>query len=451
MDLYAEMLNRVFFPTWEGVVRRRPTVRIQRYLEQTQWRSLDELEAIQIGSARKLLRHSYDHIPFWRAQLDKYGLRPEDVHSVDDLRRLPILDRATARANTETRESKTPPLVAIRKRTSGSSGEPLVFGYDWGSEHWRQATKLRGYAWAGYRIGAKSVHYWGMLPYPTKFKQLKSKLSRTLKQENYLDCMSRADADLERVANEMERYRPEIFIAYSQAAADLARYVNARGRKLPPVSVICAAERVMPSDRAAMVQAFGDGIFESYGSREVMLMAHECEAHDGMHVSMENLIVEIIVKDPDGTERPAKEGETGEVVVTDLHNLAMPFIRYASGDLATARGRAACACGRQLLRIGPIEGRVTEKLTGANGQPVSGLLVEVATAAIGDTLQAYQIVQRKDRSVTIRLEGNPGKEVGEKVRTVISPYLGELPINVEHVDRIALDRSGKRRIIVVEQ
>ncbi len=450
MDLYAELLNRVLFPVWEGVVRRRPTVRLQRYLEQTQWRSLDDLEAIQLGSLRRLLRHAHDHIPFWRARLDEHGLRPESIKDLADLRRLPILDRATARANTETREAKVPPLVAIRKRTSGSSGEPLVFGYDLGSEHWRQAIKLRGYGWAGYRLGARSVHYWGTLPYPTKFKQAKSKLSRALKQENYLDCMARGEADLARVADELERYRPEVLICYSQAGADLARHINARGRRVPPVSVICAAERVLPSDRAAMVQAFGERIFESYGSREVMLMAHECEAHDGMHVSMENLIVEIIVRDGD-SERPAKEGETGEVVVTDLHNFAMPFIRYASGDLATARGRAPCSCGRSLLRIGPIEGRVTEKLVRADGQPVSGLLVEVATAALGDEVQAYQLVQRKDRSVTIRLEGSPGPEVGERIRSVISPHLGALPIDVEHVDRIELDRSGKRRIIVVER
>ena len=69
MDLYAELLHRVFFPTWEGLVRRRPTVRLLKYLEQTQWRSLDELQAIQLGSLRRLLRHSYDNIPFWRKQL----------------------------------------------------------------------------------------------------------------------------------------------------------------------------------------------------------------------------------------------------------------------------------------------------------------------------------------------------------------------------------------------
>src|SRR5262249_35452288 len=66
MDLYAEFLNRVLFPSWEGFVRRRPTVRLHRYLEKTQWHSLDQLEAIQVGSLRRLLRHSYDNIPFWR-------------------------------------------------------------------------------------------------------------------------------------------------------------------------------------------------------------------------------------------------------------------------------------------------------------------------------------------------------------------------------------------------
>ncbi len=447
--MYAELLNRVLFPVWEGVVRRRPTVRLHRFVEGTQWRSLDELEALQMGALRKLLRHARENVPFYRTRLDEHGVTPESIRDLADLRRIPILDRATARAAGPTRESKAAPFVAIRKRTSGSSGEPLVFGYDLGSEHWRQALKLRGYAWAGYRVGMRTIHYWGVLPYPTKWKAAKSSLSRTLKQENYIDCVSRADADLERTANEIERYRPEVFVCYAQAGAALARYLNARGRRFRSFSVIAAAERLLPSDREAMVEAFGDRVFESYGSREVMLIGHECEAHDGLHVSMENLIVEIIVREG-GVERPAEEGETGEVVITDLHNYGMPFIRYASGDLATARRRSKCTCGRSLERIGPIEGRVTEALVSSEGRPVSGLLVEIATASLGADLRAYQLVQHKDRTVTVRLEGNPPPEVGERMKSVISPYLG-VPISVEHVPTIPVDPSGKRRLIVIER
>src|SRR5581483_3500329 len=164
-----------------------------------------------------------------------------------------------------------------------------------------------------------------------------------------------------------------VLLCYTQAGADLARFINDRGlRDWDTIPVICGAERLYPVDREALVQAFGPAVFETYGCREVMLIGSECERHDGLHLSAENLIVEVIV---DG--RPARPGETGEVVITDLHNLGMPFIRYANGDLATAMDDSACACGRSLPRIGSIEGRVTETLRDAEGGRVSGLVFNV--------------------------------------------------------------------------
>ena len=115
-------------------------------------------------------------------------------------------------------------------------------------------------------------------------------------------------------------------------------------------------------------------MFETYGNREVMLMATECEEHDGLHVQAENLVVEVVVRrdDTDGT-RPAAPGELGEVVVTDLHNLAMPFIRYATGDLATAADDSPCGCGRGLPRIASVEGRTSDVLEDGDGHQVSGI------------------------------------------------------------------------------
>jgi phenylacetate-CoA ligase len=99
-------------------------------------------------------------------------------------------------------------------------------------------------------------------------------------------------------------------------------------------------------------------VFETYGCREVMLIGAECEAHEGMHTSMENLIVELLVREPNGKMRAARPGEVGEVAITDLHNLACPMIRYVTGDVAIARGEGRCACGRGLATMGPIDGRV---------------------------------------------------------------------------------------------
>ena len=112
-----------------------------------------------------------------------------------------------------------------------------------------------------------------------------------------------------------------------RACSALARHVvEHKSRTWSDIPVICAAERLFPSDRAVLVEAFGPGVFETYGSRETMLIAAECEAHEGMHVPMENIVVEVVVRDGD-RERPAQPGELGEVAVTDLHNLGAPFIR----------------------------------------------------------------------------------------------------------------------------
>src|SRR5439155_23714298 len=111
-------------------------------------------------------------------------------------------------------------------------------------------------------------------------------------------------------------------------------YINRNGlRSWETFPVLCGAERVLPRDRADLEEAFGPAVFDTYGCREVMMIATECEAHHGLHTSMENLVVEIVVTE-NGKQRLAREGESGEVVFTDLHNLAMPFIRYANGDIA---------------------------------------------------------------------------------------------------------------------
>src|SRR5690606_28533691 len=109
---------------------------------------------------------------------------------------------------------------------------------------------------------------------------------------------------------------------YAQAGAELARYINRTGlRTWDTIPVICGAERVMPADRAALEQAFGPAVFETYGCREVMLIATECPEHDGLHLQVENLVVELV--GPDG--QPVAPGEVGQVVLTDLHNYGQPF------------------------------------------------------------------------------------------------------------------------------
>jgi len=347
--------------------------------------------------------------------------------------------------------------VAIQKTTSGSSGEPVHVRYNAESRHWRDAIRWRGYGWGGYEIGMRALHYWGSLPGELIgwWKQRKIAFDRLLKRDHYVDCTPRDERALGEAVAAIRRFRPHVIVAYAGGAAALARFIDERRlRAWDGIPVLTGAERLLAPDRAAIEAALGPA-FDTYGCREVMMIGSECEAHDGMHTAMENLIVEIVVREPDGRVRAARPGETGEVVVTDLHNLACPMIRYVNGDLATARAEGPCVCGRTLPRIGPIEGRVTETLFDGAGRPVGGLVFNILIAVIGNVARSFQITQRADRSIVLKIVPSEGDRIPEReerlLRNQAERYLPGAPFAIELVKEIPLSPAGKRRVVVVEK
>jgi phenylacetate-CoA ligase len=455
IDLYGPVLAKALFPAFEAA-RGRPTVQLLASLRETERWTPGALRDLQIGLLRRVLRHAHRHTEFYRRVLDERGVVPEDIRAVDELARLPLLERPVLRASIEARTAAVPPLPVITKHTSGSSGEPVIVRYNAESRHWRDAIRWRGYGWGGYRIGMRALHYWGAGPkIATWWKQKKVAVDHLVKRDLYIDCTPRGDDALLDAIARLRRFRPHVIVAYANGAGALARFINDRGlRDWGPIPVLTGAERLLPHDRAAIEQAFGPA-FDTYGCREVMMIGAECEAHDGMHTAMENMIVELLVREPDGSTRPARPGEAGEVVVTDLHNLACPMIRYVTGDVAIARGDARCGCGRGLVRIGPIEGRVTETLTDGQGRAVSGLVFNIVLGVIGGFARSFQVVQRRDRSVVFKVVPFQGDTVPAReakiLRDYVEKYLPGVPITIEVVRDIPLTAAGKRQPVVVER
>jgi phenylacetate-CoA ligase len=404
VDLYGRLLSKVLFPGWERL-RGRSTMDLLAYLRETETASPADLEALQSGLLRRLVRHAYRHTAHYRAAMDAAGVSPEDIRSPADLVKLPLLEKAIARTSGDARESNAPPFAEVVKTTSGTTGTPMLVKYNAESRVWRDATRWRGYGWAGYRPGMKAFHWWGVLATPpTGWKKYKVELDHLLRRDHYMDCSPRDDAHLQRAVEKIRRLQPDVMLAYAQGAAALARYVQrTNGRSWNDFPTITGAERLWPHDREAMQAAFGPQVFETYGCREVMLIGSECEAHDGLHLSMETMIVELIVREPDGTTRAARPGETGEVVITDLHNLAQPLIRYVGGDSAVARPPGTCTCGRTLPRIGPIEGRVTDTLRDGRGNPVNGLLFSILFVSVVEHAKQFQIFQKKTGELSLRI------------------------------------------------
>ncbi|MBL0214632.1 MAG: phenylacetate--CoA ligase family protein [Myxococcales bacterium] len=453
-DAYGAVLGRVLYPAWERL-RGRPTFPLLHQLQRSERISLDELTAQRTGYLRRLIRHAYHHTAHYRALFDAAGLHPSDITTLSDLRSVPLLPRAIAQTTVETRTAPYP-VVAVSKATSGSTGQPLEVRFSAESRHWRDATRWRGFGWGGYHMGDKAMHLWGLAAVPpSALTRAKIAIDRKLRRDIYASCMVRSNENLHEMVELIRSERPQVLAGYGQALADLARYVNREGlRSWDTIPVIYGAERLWDHDRADLAQAFGPAVFETYGCREFMLMGSECEAHDGLHESAENLIVELVVREPDGSTRPALPGEQGEVAVTDLHNLACPFIRYLTGDLATARAQAPCPCGRTLPRFGAIDGRITDTMRDAAGNPVEGILFNILFLNMAKHTRQFQAIQRRDGSLLLKVvptaTGRLPAEVERLIREFVGKHLRGIALTIELVTEIPLTTAGKLRRVVVE-
>jgi phenylacetate-CoA ligase len=164
-----------------------------------------------------------------------------------------------------------------------------------------------------------------------------------------------------------------------------------------------------------------------------------------MHVTADQLVVEL-------KSQPGYSDGTGEVVVTDLTNYAMPFVRYANGDLATPEVGAGCACGRGLPRLRRVEGRKLDAIRTPDGHVVPGeffphMLKDVAG------LQRYRVIQRQLDALQIDVVPEPpfGEEQEAYIRREVAKVFGDtISVELRRVADIPLTPTGKSRVTISE-
>jgi len=195
------------------------------------------------------------------------------------------------------------------------------------------------------------------------------------------------------------------------------------------------------AERKVICQAFGCPVFDFYGAREVMAIAAECEEHMGLHVSVENMVLEVVRDD-----ESASPGEVGSLVITNLTNYSMPLIRYEIGDLGRF-GSAPCSCGRGLPVLEALEGREYELIVNSDGSYT--YLRDLETFFGELPVRDYQVVLEGPDLITVKIvEGGGYSEAHDRFIKTNLKWSGRSRVELRKVSRIGAASSGKKLRLV---
>ncbi len=417
-------------------------------LKKSQWLVPEQVRALQERKLRRLLHHAYHHVAWYRQAMDARGLRPADVATLDDLGRLPLLDKDAVRENLyfDLLSDNHDKARVLKVTTSGSTGEPFVCYADQHQLEIRWAATHRSMEWTGWRFGDRQARLWHQTIGMRWHHVLRERIDAFFHRRLFVPAFEMSEEDVARAVRRLRRHRPVLIDGYAECFNYLADYARAQDLAgIRPRGIISSAQVLPEESRRAIEDAFGAQVFDKYGSREFSGIAYECEAHQGRHVVAESYVVEVL---KDG--RPATPGELGEVVITDLNNFCLPLIRYRIGDLAVAMDPLApCPCGRGLPRLGRIEGRVQSMIVGAAGHVVPGSLFPHLLKDYDYAVRQFQVVQEQPGAVVLKVVKAPRFDeavFGEVLRT-LRRFLGDdTRIDVEFVDHIPMVRTGKRQV-----
>jgi phenylacetate-CoA ligase len=369
--------------------------RFQKTLEISERAPREQQKRYQQGLLTQLVQHAHDTVPFYRDRLAcLFNDGAIDLSRWNDV---PLLTRDDIVAKRDAMLSRNAPPQAgavHENLTTGTTGRPLRVAYNELSRIAAAAALRRTARWWGLSLAqptAKIVIYVG--DDGARYPDGRDVRSGSLNCVHELDMLTSPENQIEWLLRKKATY----LITSPVNATALAYAVSdAQARELNFEAVLAHGETVLPQARKLVRERFSAPLIAFYSCQEVGYLATQCPATTHYHVMTENVVVEILRDDGS----PAAPGEPGQVVVTGLYNYAMPFIRYAIGDVATA-GPEYCSCGMTLPVIEQVDGRTRYAFVFEDGSRVWPRLIDFDPSSFV-AYREFQLVQTDRKTVEFR-------------------------------------------------
>ncbi len=463
-------VGRISFPLTNYLFNRRGVLSGYRRMLKSEYYPEEQLQEMQLLKFRAALRYASQFCPYYTKKFSRLGVAPEDIKSLEDVRRIPPLSRQDVAehgeemidtryrhslpAHDSSRAPGQPVLLGrfgsgtlVRNTSSGSTGAPLVF-YDDGSisaASWAFELRLRH--WYGIEAGAREARMMRMsADYMPNDRKLWAR--QRLWHQLVLPGHNLTDKEYAFCVQKLREFKPRVLWGFTPALTGLAEYIRRNGddtSSFRPELTIAWAAPLYGHEEKLLQDVFHCPVSSLYSAREVGHVGAWCPSHT-LHINQEHMLVE--------SNASPEHGMLGEIIVTPLALSPMPFIRYRLGDIGQV-ARSQCACGRTLQTIEELLGRTAEIFVTKDGHAIApAFWCRLFAADVqSELVERFQIVYRQTDLIAIRVVKRIGfaERIEEEMRrTLRKNFSSEIRFQFEYVPHIAPQASGKYQIVVNE-
>ena len=411
-------------------------------LNKTQWYKPKRLKRFQESKLSALIKHAYHNVPYYHKIFKERNIRPKDIKTIEDLKKLPILTKEDIRNHFSQ-------LTAVNAKdykygtgkTSGTTGKPLPFLLDQQNREMEYACQWRQRVWANINFSSKIAIFRAGLGW-RKFEQDKPCWKfNALSKELEFNILGMDKNMLKTYVEQLKKFRPDLIEGYPSAIQLLATYIlEYKENGIFSRAIRTSSETLSDSQRSIIEDGFRCKVYDWYAQSEYVVSAGQCS--EGNYHIVESGIMEFI---RDGEQ--VGEGEVGEIVGTGLYNYSMPFIRYRTGDVGKY-SEEKCNCGRGLPIIQSLEGRVSDTLITPSGKLLSVTTFEVywkcRISPHTPNVDYVHIIQKSKRKLLIEMvkkEHYSNEETQTILRELRALLGSEVEIEFKDLDSIPIGRK----------
>lgn len=396
----------------------------------------EEVNKYQLKKLKDLLRNASENSTYYKDLFKSVDFKVDNLNSVEDLNKLPILTKEDIINNTNNILSKEKNIKLIKSSSSGTTGIPINYYHDIKSYSAGIAAGYFIWSLSGWRFSDRSIHIWGNPSSIKKWNKFSSITKRYLFNQIYVPSfLLNNPSNIPSIIDLIRKNKPKTIDGYTSSIVNLAMFIKENNIEIPKLNAVFTTAENLLENQIELIESAIGPVSDTYGCGEINSIAVKPVGCDKFYIIDPHVVVEC--NDIDGSDMKS-------IIVTDLDNYGFPFIRYKIGDLVSSIDNPSKNDLLPFRSFKNIYGRTAEIITLPNGKSIHPINM------LGGTLFRYaggivkhKVVWTGEKLLFIFVTNNNynKQSVSQLVENLLKPY--EVDFEIIEVDNIPIPKSGK--------